>query len=120
MYRLRWPSRPSCGTRSRLRSTTSTISSPSFVSVPIFEGITNTPDADLHSSLLSAADQHHAIKITIPSPTMLHFRGGRKAISEQAYPNLDDFFADLAQCYVQEVNALYAAGCRYLQLDDTK
>lgn len=51
---------------------------------------------------------------------MLHFRGGRKAISEQAYPNLDDFFADLAQCYVQEVNALYAAGCRYLQLDDTK
>ncbi|PWN91501.1 UROD/MetE-like protein [Acaromyces ingoldii] len=65
------------------------------------------------------ADQHHAIKITIPSPTMLHFRGGRKAISEQAYPNLDDFFADLAQCYVQEVNALYAAGCRYLQLDDT-
>lgn len=68
----------------------------------------------------TAADQHHAIKITIPSPTMLHFRGGRKAISEDAYPNLDDFFSDLAKCYRQEIDALYKAGCRYLQLDDTK
>jgi 5-methyltetrahydropteroyltriglutamate--homocysteine methyltransferase len=66
------------------------------------------------------ADQHHSIKITIPSPTMLHFRGGRKAISEAVYPNLDDFFSDLATCYREEIDALYKAGCRYLQLDDTK
>jgi 5-methyltetrahydropteroyltriglutamate--homocysteine methyltransferase len=58
-------------------------------------------------------------KVTIPSPTMVHFRGGRKTIDLDAYPDLDEFFADLAQCYRDEVNALYAAGCRYLQMDDT-
>jgi 5-methyltetrahydropteroyltriglutamate--homocysteine methyltransferase len=58
-------------------------------------------------------------KVTIPSPTMVHFRGGRKTIDIEAYPDLDEFFADLAQCYRDEVNALYQAGCRYLQLDDT-
>ncbi|CAO1631065.1 unnamed protein product [Parajaminaea phylloscopi] len=65
------------------------------------------------------ADKHHQIKITIPSPTMLHFRGGRKGIDAKAYPDLDDFFADVAAAYRQEIEALYAAGCRYLQLDDT-
>lgn len=59
------------------------------------------------------------IKITIPSPTMCHFRGGRAAISTQAYPDLDEFFADLAAVYRSEIDALYAAGCRYIQLDDT-
>lgn len=58
-------------------------------------------------------------KVTIPSPTMVHFRGGRAAIDIEAYPDLDEFFADLAQCYRDEINALYQAGCRYLQLDDT-
>jgi len=58
-------------------------------------------------------------KICIPSPTMVHFRGGRAAIDITAYPDMEHFFADLAQCYRDEINALYAAGCRYLQLDDT-
>jgi len=58
-------------------------------------------------------------KITLPSPTMVHFRGGRAAIDIDAYPNLDNFFADLAQCYQRELSALYEAGCRYVQLDDT-
>lgn len=58
-------------------------------------------------------------KVCIPSPTMVHFRGGRAAIDIESYPNLDDFFADLAQCYRDEINALYEAGCRYIQLDDT-
>lgn len=58
-------------------------------------------------------------KVCIPSPTMVHFRGGRKAIDIESYPDMDDFFADLAQCYRDEIDALYAAGCRYLQLDDT-
>lgn len=58
-------------------------------------------------------------KVTIPSPTMVHFRGGRKAIDIEAYPEMDDFFEDLAQCYREEIQSLYAAGCRYLQLDDT-
>ena len=58
-------------------------------------------------------------KVSIPSPTMVHFRGGRQGIDEQVYPDLDEFFADLAGCYRDELADLYEAGCRYLQLDDT-
>ena len=58
-------------------------------------------------------------KVSIPSPTMIHFRGGRKSIDIDSYPDMDMFFKDLADCYKAEINALYAAGCRYIQLDDT-
>lgn len=58
-------------------------------------------------------------KVTIPSPTMLHFRGGREAIDEQTYPDLDQFYEDIAAAYRAEIASLAAAGCRYLQLDDT-
>lgn len=58
-------------------------------------------------------------KVTIPSPTMVHFRGGRKAIDIEAYPDMEQFFDDLAQCYRDEIQSLYDAGCRYLQMDDT-
>jgi 5-methyltetrahydropteroyltriglutamate--homocysteine methyltransferase len=58
-------------------------------------------------------------KLCIPSPTMLHFRAGRKGISEEIYPDIEDFFADLARAYREEISALAAAGCTYLQLDDT-
>ena len=58
-------------------------------------------------------------KVTIPSPTMVHFRGGRKAIDIEAYPDLDEFFEDLAQCYRDEISSLYDAGARYIQMDDT-
>jgi len=58
-------------------------------------------------------------KVTIPSPTMLHFRGGRDAIDRDAYPDLERFYADLAAAYRAEIASLAAAGCRYLQLDDT-
>jgi 5-methyltetrahydropteroyltriglutamate--homocysteine methyltransferase len=59
-------------------------------------------------------------KVTIPSPTMLHFRGGRAGISKDAYPELDPaFYDDVAQAYGDELRSLYAAGCRYVQMDDT-
>ena len=58
-------------------------------------------------------------KVAIPSPTMVHFRGGREAIDIDAYPDLDEFFADLAQCYRDEISSLYDAGARYIQMDDT-
>jgi 5-methyltetrahydropteroyltriglutamate--homocysteine methyltransferase len=59
-------------------------------------------------------------KVTIPSPTMLHFRGGRAGISREAYPELDPaFYDDVAQAYGDELRSLYAAGCRYVQMDDT-
>jgi 5-methyltetrahydropteroyltriglutamate--homocysteine methyltransferase len=50
---------------------------------------------------------------------MVHFRGGRAAIDIDAYPDLEKFFADLAACYRAELDALYNAGCRYVQFDDT-
>ncbi len=58
-------------------------------------------------------------KLCIPSPTMLHFRSGRKGISEEVYPDIEDFFSDLARAYREEIAALGEAGCTYLQLDDT-
>jgi len=58
-------------------------------------------------------------KVTIPSPSMLHFRGGRGAVDKTAYPDMEQFFADLIGVYRAEINDLAAAGCRYLQLDDT-
>jgi len=57
-------------------------------------------------------------KQTIPSPSMMHFRDGRKSIDERAYPDMDGFYLDLARVYREEVHALGAAGCRYLQLDE--
>lgn len=59
-----------------------------------------------------------AAKITIPSPSVLHFRGGRKAIDTHAYPDLDGFFHDLGEAYAQAIRAFGEAGCRYLQLDE--
>ena len=58
-------------------------------------------------------------KVCIPSPSMLHFRGGRKAIDETAYPDMDAFYADLGRVYNEEVQSLAKLGLRYLQLDDT-
>jgi 5-methyltetrahydropteroyltriglutamate--homocysteine methyltransferase len=58
-------------------------------------------------------------KITIPSPSMVHYRGGRNAIDASVYPDLDQFWDDLAAAYAKELQGLYDLGCRYLQLDDT-
>jgi 5-methyltetrahydropteroyltriglutamate--homocysteine methyltransferase len=58
-------------------------------------------------------------KVTIPSPTMLHFRGGRAGISKKDYPDLEQFYEDVAQAYGDELRSLAAAGCRYVQMDDT-
>ena len=57
-------------------------------------------------------------KLCIPSPTILHMRGGRAAIDEQAYPDMEKFYADLARVYREEIHALADVGCTYLQLDD--
>ncbi|HEX6763689.1 MAG TPA: hypothetical protein VF094_12905, partial [Gaiellaceae bacterium] len=58
-------------------------------------------------------------KLTIPSPSMVHYRGGKAAIDEAVYPTMDDFWAGLAAAYREEVARLGALGCTYLQLDDT-
>jgi 5-methyltetrahydropteroyltriglutamate--homocysteine methyltransferase len=58
-------------------------------------------------------------KLTIPSPSMVHYRGGRAAIAEDVYPELDAFWEDLTSAYAAEVRALGELGCTYLQFDDT-
>jgi 5-methyltetrahydropteroyltriglutamate--homocysteine methyltransferase len=80
-------------------------------------GFSGHPILDHFSFLKSVASV--TPKMTIPSPSVLHFRGGRNAISRDVYPSLDSFYADTAEAYRNAVHAFYDAGCRYLQLDDT-
>jgi len=81
------------------------------------------PDAGIEVEnfkyLQSQAGPDSVPKVTMPSPTMTHFRGGREAISREAYPELDDFFADLSRLYREEIAGLAEAGCHYVQFDDT-
>lgn len=58
-------------------------------------------------------------KLTIPSPSMVHYRGGREAVSAEVYPDLSAFYDDLSSVYAREIAGLGALGCTYLQLDDT-
>jgi 5-methyltetrahydropteroyltriglutamate--homocysteine methyltransferase len=58
-------------------------------------------------------------KLTIPSPSMVHYRGGRAAIDESIYPDMDAFWADLTAAYAEQVRRIGEAGCTYLQFDDT-
>jgi 5-methyltetrahydropteroyltriglutamate--homocysteine methyltransferase len=73
----------------------------------------------LASQVSNAGATNATVKVCIPSPTMLHFRGGRASINIESYPDLDLFFEDLAKVYQDEIQALYDAGCRMIQLDDT-
>ena len=65
-----------------------------------------------------AANTTKTPKQAIPSPSMLHYRGGRKMINMGVYPTMEEFDHDLGQAYKQAVHGFYAAGCRYLQIDD--
>lgn len=58
-------------------------------------------------------------KVCYPSPSLLHFRGGRGAISKEAYPDLEPFWGDLAKAYNDEMMSLAKLGCRYIQIDET-
>ncbi len=74
----------------------------------------------LKSQVASLGKDGLTPKVTIPSPTMLHFRGGRAGISKAAYPELDPaFYDDVAKAYGDELQSLFDAGCRYVQMDDT-
>ncbi|RNL86093.1 5-methyltetrahydropteroyltriglutamate--homocysteine S-methyltransferase [Halostreptopolyspora alba] len=58
-------------------------------------------------------------KLTIPSPSMVHYRGGRASIDEDVYPDVEEFWSDLSRAYAEEIRRLGELGCTYLQLDDT-
>ena len=57
-------------------------------------------------------------KVTMPTPSLVHFLGGDKTVSRKAYPDIDEFWADLIAVYREELRALAALGCRYVQLDE--
>jgi 5-methyltetrahydropteroyltriglutamate--homocysteine methyltransferase len=79
----------------------------------------NTIFAEDFAYLKSVAPAGTTAKLTIPSPSMLHYRGGRAAIDAAVYPDMEQFWDDLAKVYAQELAALHRLGCTYLQLDDT-
>jgi 5-methyltetrahydropteroyltriglutamate--homocysteine methyltransferase len=72
-----------------------------------------------HFDFLKSVVTRGTPKLTIPSPSMIHYRGGRAAIDEHAYPTMEDFWRDLCAVYAQEIAELGKRGCTYLQLDDT-
>jgi 5-methyltetrahydropteroyltriglutamate--homocysteine methyltransferase len=72
-----------------------------------------------HFEFLKSVATRGTPKLTIPSPSMMHYRGGRAAIDEQVYPRMEDFWRDLSAVYAREIAELGRRGCTYLQLDDT-
>ncbi|MCP9948514.1 5-methyltetrahydropteroyltriglutamate--homocysteine S-methyltransferase [Actinomadura madurae] len=75
--------------------------------------------ADHFAFLKDAVEEGVTPKLTIPSPNMVHYRGGPAAIDPQVYPDIEEFWHDLAAAYAEQVRRLGELGCRYLQLDDT-
>ncbi len=69
--------------------------------------------------LKSIVDSSQTAKLTIPSPSMVHYRGGRAAIDPAVYQDEEQFWADLSAAYAAQIKAMADLGCTYLQLDDT-
>ena len=82
-------------------------------------GLSTTIFGEAFEFLQSAASDAQTPKLTIPSPSMVHYRGGRASVDESVYPDLDAFWADLTTAYADEVRRLGELGCTYLQFDDT-
>jgi 5-methyltetrahydropteroyltriglutamate--homocysteine methyltransferase len=82
-------------------------------------GLTDTIFADAFSFLRDNASAQQTPKLTVPSPSMVHYRGGNSSIDESVYPDIEAFWTDLAQAYSEQLRGAYDLGCRYLQLDDT-
>ncbi|MFD2417671.1 5-methyltetrahydropteroyltriglutamate--homocysteine S-methyltransferase [Amycolatopsis pigmentata] len=74
---------------------------------------------DAFTFLKSIVDPSVTPKLTIPSPSMIYYRGGRAAVDEKVYPDIEEFYDDLAAAYAKEIAGLAGLGCTYLQLDDT-
>jgi 5-methyltetrahydropteroyltriglutamate--homocysteine methyltransferase len=74
--------------------------------------------ADAFTFLRNNADADQTPKLTVPSPSMVHYRGGNSSISDAVYPELGAFWDDLVAAYREQLSGVYGLGCRYLQLDD--
>ena len=82
-------------------------------------GLGETIFADAFTFLRDNAAASQTPKLTIPSPSMVHYRGGNSSIDESVYPEMDAFWSDLTAAYAKQLRGAYDLGCRYLQLDDT-
>jgi 5-methyltetrahydropteroyltriglutamate--homocysteine methyltransferase len=82
-------------------------------------GLDGTIFADAFAFLRDNASAQQTPKLTVPSPSMVHYRGGNSSIDESVYPELDQFWDDLTRAYARQLCGAYDLGCRYLQLDDT-
>jgi 5-methyltetrahydropteroyltriglutamate--homocysteine methyltransferase len=82
-------------------------------------GVSRTIFSEAFEFLRSVASEGQTPKLTIPSPSMVHYRGGRAAVDESVYPDMDGFWGDLTSAYAEEVRRLGELGCTYLQFDDT-
>ncbi|MGZ4170929.1 MAG: 5-methyltetrahydropteroyltriglutamate--homocysteine S-methyltransferase [Solirubrobacteraceae bacterium] len=82
-------------------------------------GLNGTIFAEAFSFLRDNASAQQTPKLTVPSPSMVHYRGGNSSIDESVYPELGQFWDDLTRAYAQQLSGAYELGCRYLQLDDT-
>jgi 5-methyltetrahydropteroyltriglutamate--homocysteine methyltransferase len=69
--------------------------------------------------LRDAVGPDQTAKLTVPSPSMVHYRGGAAAIDRDVYPDIEQFWGDLSAAYAAQVRGVYDLGCRYLQFDDT-
>src|SRR4051812_2194231 len=82
-------------------------------------GVSETIFGDAFEFLRSCVSDGQVPKLTIPSPSMVHYRGGRASIDESLYPDMDEFWSDLVAAYREQVRRLGELGCTYLQFDDT-
>ena len=82
-------------------------------------GVSETIFGDAFQFLKSLVSADQTPKLTIPSPSMVHYRGGRASIDESLYQDMDSFWSDLVAAYREEVRRLGELGCTYLQFDDT-
>ncbi|MDQ6820058.1 MAG: 5-methyltetrahydropteroyltriglutamate--homocysteine S-methyltransferase [Actinomycetota bacterium] len=82
-------------------------------------GVSETIFGDAFEFLKSCVSDAQRPKLTIPSPSMVHYRGGRASIDESLYPDMDAFWGDLTAAYREQVRRLGELGCTYLQFDDT-
>jgi 5-methyltetrahydropteroyltriglutamate--homocysteine methyltransferase len=84
----------------------------------VTDKIRHVADVAVEDFKFTQAATSRLAKVTLPAPSFVHARGGRDAIDRTAYPDLGDFYHDLAEAYHAEIAALAAAGCRYVQLDE--
>src|SRR3954451_19727956 len=82
-------------------------------------GVSETIFGEDFAFVKDVAAEGQTPKLTIPSPSMVHYRGGRAAIDESVYPDLDGFWEDLTSAYAEQVRRVGELGCTYLQFDDT-